>query len=420
MNMKNHAITGQVKEFGVIDLFKVRNFRLLWLGQVISDFGNSLTNMTLLFLVNRLTGSTAALATMMIMLAIPEVTFGLFAGVFVDRLDRKRVIILSDILRGFFVLGFILVDSPEKIWLLYVIGFIQATIGTFFYPARNALLPNLIPESGLLSANSVAETSRIIFNLFGVGVAGAIVGTLNIFWPAFTIDALTFFTSFLLISQIRGYTRGSRPKTSINVKAIFSELVDGLQITVRTPALLGTMVGAGIAMLGLGATNVLLVPLLVNDLQVPETWFAGLEFAQTSSMVISGGLVATLASRFESTRIASVGLVLLGLVVVLISQSQNVWHIMATLFALGWVLTPLQASFATIVQTAVKDEVRGRSSAARGAVISASNLISMAFAGILGDMIGIRNVFIIGGIFSVLAGWAAAKIYSKQPPLISD
>jgi MFS family permease len=91
----------QKTTLGMRDVLKIRNFRLLWLGQVVSNFGDSLTALALIFLVNHLTGSTAAIAVMAIVLAVPQVVFGLIAGVYVDRMDRKRIMIGSDLLRGF-------------------------------------------------------------------------------------------------------------------------------------------------------------------------------------------------------------------------------------------------------------------------------------------------------------------------------
>src|SRR6476646_2699414 len=108
----------------VKSILKNRNFRYIWSAQLISDFGDSLTNVALLFLINSLTGSAAAVATMFIVLTVPQVTFGLVAGVYVDRLDRKRIMIMSDLARGFLVLGFALVGSRDLIWLLYSIAFV--------------------------------------------------------------------------------------------------------------------------------------------------------------------------------------------------------------------------------------------------------------------------------------------------------
>lgn len=192
------------------DLLRNRDFRLLWIGQSISNFGDSMTNLALLLLVNHLTGSTAALATMAIVLALPTLTFGLIAGVYVDRWDRKRVMVVSDVIRGVLVLGFVLVDTPEKLWLLYLIGFLQASIGTFFNPARSALIPNLIPKEGLLAANSLTQMTQIIFGLLGAGAAGAIIDVFDVYWPAFVIDAVTFFAALTFVAFIH-YQNPSAP-----------------------------------------------------------------------------------------------------------------------------------------------------------------------------------------------------------------
>ncbi|HLF87572.1 MAG TPA: MFS transporter [Anaerolineales bacterium] len=393
------------------DLFQNRDFRLLWLGQSISNFGDSMTNLALLLLVNHLTGSTAALATMAIVLALPTLTFGLIAGVYVDRWDRKRLMIVSDLIRGVLVLGFALVNAPEKIWLLYVIGFVQASIGTLFNPARSALIPNIVAKEGLLAANSLTQMTQIIFGLLGTAAAGALVGLMDIYWPVFVIDALTFFAALLLVSAIAFRGQPAPRGASTSPRAIFGELGGGLRITFGNRILAGTILAAAVTMLGLGAVNVLLVPLIVNDLQIPETWFAGVEFAQTSAMILSGALVAVLAAKFKPTHILTVAFVGVGLCVGVMSGITAAWQLILVLFIVGWFITPLQASAQTIAQTAVPDEVRGRTGAANNALITTANLISMAAAGVLADALGVRTVFIISGIVVASAGLVAGLMF---------
>ncbi|MFL5733840.1 MAG: MFS transporter [Chloroflexia bacterium] len=398
---------------GFKDLMRNRNFRFLWLGQVISDFGDSLTSLSLLFLINKLTGSTAALATMLIVLTIPQITFGLVAGVYVDRLDRKRIMIVSDLLRGLLVLGFMFVASPDLVWLLYVIAFVQASIGTLFTPARSALLPNIVPAQGLMAANSVQQTSRIIFGLLGTAAAGVLIGTFEVFWPAFTVDALTFFASVLLVSRIAGVqTRGTAGEsTPGTVRVIFGQLADGMKIIARTPVLSGTLMAVGVAMLGMGAVNVLVIPLIINDLQVPATWFGAVELAQTAGMILSGSLVVVLARRLKPTGIISGSLVGIGAAISLLALVSSVWHIFPVVFAVGLLVTPLQASVSTIMQTSVSNQVRGRISSSLNTMISTTSLVSMGLAGVLGQAIGVRNVFVAGGAVIVVAGFAAAWVF---------
>ena len=409
------SLDAEEQALTIREVLKLRDFRLLWLAQIISDFGDSLTTLALLILVNQLTGSTAALATMAVMLAIPQVTFGPIAGVYVDRTDRKRILIISDLLRGMLVLGFTLVGSRDQLWLLYLIGFVQATIGTFFTPARGALTPQLVPSAGLLAANSLAQTSRIISGLLGTAAAGVLVGALGIFWPAFVLDALTFFISALLVGQIVASSRTSAPNSPGNVSSILRQLAAGLKLIVHTRVLLGILVVAGVLMLGLGAVNVLFVPLMINELRVPATWFGALEFAQTAGMVLSGGLVALLAARFKPSGIVCVGAMALGVAIALIALAANIWHVLPILFLVGAIVTPVQAAIATLAQTSVADDVRGRVGASLNALITTASLISTALAGVLGDLIGVRGVFVVAGAIGVCAGLAAAAVFRSRP-----
>jgi MFS transporter, DHA3 family, macrolide efflux protein len=407
-------VSADGQALGVPDVLRLRDFRLLWVAQIISDFGDSLTTLALLILVNQLTGSTAALATMAVVLAIPQVTFGLVAGVYVDRMDRKRIMVVSDLLRGFLVLGFALVGTRDQIWLLYLLGFVQATSGTFFTPARGALTPQLVPPDGLLAANSLAQTSRIIAGLLGTAAAGVIVGAFGVFWPAFVLDALTFFISALLVGRIAVAGRTAEPDSSGDARTIVRQLVDGLKLIVHTRVLLGILVVAGVTMLGLGAVNVLFVPLMVNELKVPTTWFGALEFAQTAGMVLSGGLVALLAARFKPTWVVSVGAMALGVSIGLLALATSIWHVLPMLFVIGAIVTPTQASISTLSQTSVSDDVRGRVGASLSTLITTASLVSMALAGLLGDLIGIRNVFVVAGGIGVCAGLAAAWVFRRQ------
>ena len=411
-NQQNQDIEDkQSKTFGLGDLLKIRDYRMLWFGQIVSDFGDSMTSLALLLLVNHLTGSTTALATMAIVLALPSLTFGLVSGVIIDRFDRKKIMVFSDLVRALFVVGFVLVDSAERIWILYLIGFMQASIATFFTPARSALIPNIVPREGLMSANSISQTSRIVFGLLGTGAAGFLIGQFDQYWEIFVIDAVTFLVSLVLIAQIRYAHKPGADKAPISAGRVFGELKEGIRITFSNRILAGTISAFAVTMLGLGAVNILLVPLLIDDLQVSEAWFAAIEFSQTSAMILAGSVMAVLASRLKPTNILSFALIGLGAAVALMSLPTAVWHIMVILFLAGLMITPVQAAGSTIIQTTVPDEMRGRTGSANNALITTAQLVSMAAAGMLADALGARNVFVIGGVLVALAGVVALFIF---------
>ena len=195
------------------ELLQIRDFRYLWTAQVASDFGDNLTALSLLIMIQRLTGSTVAIAGLMIAITLPALVFGVVAGVYVDRIDRRRTMIVSDVVRGLVVLSFIFIDSPDMVPLIYAIAFVQASIGTLFGPARSALTPRIVGEEKLLAANSVTQTSRIVFNLLGTTAAGILASVSSGFAPAFIVDSLTFLVSALLISRI--VTSGTPKKLAV-------------------------------------------------------------------------------------------------------------------------------------------------------------------------------------------------------------
>lgn len=310
-SLSNTVASLPAPALGIRDVLGLRDYRRLWLAGGISAFGDSLTTLTLLLLVNRLTGSTAAIATMAIAIALPDVVFGLLAGVYVDRLDRRRVMVVSDLLRGLVVLGFAAVTTTGHVWWLYAIAAVQATIGTFFGPARGALVPNLVPAAGLLTANSLAQTSRVVVGVLGTGAAGLLVGTFQDYWPAFAVDALTFFASALLVSRIVE-RRTSEAAGEASESDTWAELRAGVRAVLASRVLVAVLGAASVAMLGLGAVNVLMVPFLVNTLGIRPTWFGAVEGAQTAAMVLAGALTGLLARRLAPPRIVVVGLLGLG------------------------------------------------------------------------------------------------------------
>ncbi|HEY5685813.1 MAG TPA: MFS transporter, partial [Acidimicrobiia bacterium] len=322
-------------------LFAIRDFRLLWTGQAVSNFGDALTNLALLLTAQRLTGSTAAVATTAVAVAMPTLLFGMVAGAYVDRWNRTRVMIVSDLLRTSFVLLFLLVTTPDRMWLLYAVAFIQAALGTFFNPARGALVPRIVPTDQLLAANSFSQMTQVAAGLVGTAVAGVIAAAFDTLALAYVIDAATFLISLTAIGLIR--TDGA-PEAVPTTPRIWADVRFGIASVGRSRILLGVMIGAAIVMFGLGAVNVLLVPFIVDVLAVPETWFAAIEASQVVPMVLAAGLVAVLGRRLRPTSVISWALTGIGVLVAAISLVRAPLHLMLVFFAVGWLITPLQAS----------------------------------------------------------------------------
>jgi MFS family permease len=312
----------------------------------------------------------------------------------------------SDILRSVTVLGFVLVGSTESLWLLFILAFVQSSVGTFFAPARGAVIPKVVPPEGLLAANSVALGTRVVSGIVGAGIAGLMIGVLGVFWPAFVLDSLSFLASFVLIlglpaaigridpTPTRAGDASAAPQAELGIGA---SLKIGRSRVAHSRLLSTTILSLAVVMLGLGAVNVLFVPLLVSDLAVSPAWFGALDLAQSASMILAAGMIATIAARVRPTTIVTVGLVGVAVIIALTGAVTAVWQVLVLMFLVGWFVSPLQAAVVTMLQLNVVDAERGRIMSVLNAAMSAATVLSMAFAGIAGEVVGVRNVFFLAG-----------------------
>ncbi len=387
------------------------DFRLLWLAQTISDLGDGLTTLALMLLALKLTGSPVAVAATLIALELPQVTIGLAAGVFVDRWERRRIMLASDFLRAIVVLGFVLVDAESRLWLLFGLALAQASVGTFFSPARMAFVAAVLPADELFAANSLSQLTRVLSTVLGSTAAGLLVGLSGEYWPAFVFDAVTFVASVALVSRVRTRSRSAGSKAAAGLSL---ELREGLAFIVHSPPLLATMITTSTALLGIGAVNVLWVPLFTNDLHVPTALFGAVDLAQVSAMIIGAGLSVRLVAAIGARRTVTGCLAALGAAVAMIAGVDTFWQVLVVLFAIGWIVSPLQAAVATIVQTSTSDGMRGRAAATLGTVSSGSTIASMGLSGVVAALIGVRGSFALAGGVIALSAAVAFLLFRRR------
>ena len=181
-------------------------FRALWLAQVISLTGDWFNTIASVIIVNRYAASGLAVGGLFIARALPPFLLGPVAGVIADRFDRRNVLILSDVLRAAIVLCFLLIDSSEDLWLLYVLTVLQFSVSSFFEPARAALVPALVESDELLEANTLASITWSAMLTLG-GAIGGLTASLFGVQVSLIIDSLTFLASAALLLTIPGQFR---------------------------------------------------------------------------------------------------------------------------------------------------------------------------------------------------------------------
>jgi len=133
------------KQVGYVDLLRRnRSFRQLWLGQVVSQMGDWFDTLALYTLILQLTGSGRDVGLLLVARFVPSFFFGPISGVIADRFSRRQIMIISDILRAFVVLGFLFVRRADQLWIIYVLTVLQLGLSTFFEPAKTAAIPSIV------------------------------------------------------------------------------------------------------------------------------------------------------------------------------------------------------------------------------------------------------------------------------------
>ncbi|MBN1401499.1 MAG: MFS transporter, partial [Anaerolineae bacterium] len=294
-------------------VFRRRDFRLMWIGQLVETSGSALTALAASIFVYRLTGSALSVGLMLMATAVPSVVLGLIAGVVVDRYDRRTIMVLAEVARAVLIL-LIPVLVPMSIAWLYVLVMLSAAVGQFFDPAHESVLPEVASEEELAAANSLMAISSFGSTAIGFALSGFIASQADIMW-AFYVNGGTFLFAGVCILLLRVKVAAPAEEDEGSVSAIVRNLGVGMRYLLATPILRALLVTGVPAMVSFGLTNALLLPFALQALRATEFEY-GLQEALTSVGFVAGSLV--MAGAFDRMRegpwiaLSFVGMGLLG------------------------------------------------------------------------------------------------------------
>jgi len=205
-----------------------RNFRLLYIGQTISQLGDWFNAVAVYALLLDLTGSATAVAWMMIVQFLPVAIFGPLAGVVVDRVDRRKLMIATDLLRGGLILMLLFIRRPDQVWIAYVVMAIAVGAQAFFEPARTATIPNVTSAEELMPANALSSATWAAMLAVGASIGG-LVTALAGRNTAFVVNALSFFASAWFLAQTRYDSRPAAVPRAEGILALtgITDLIEG-------------------------------------------------------------------------------------------------------------------------------------------------------------------------------------------------
>jgi len=416
-------------------LFRNRNFVALWLGQTISFIGDYFYWLAIPIMVERLTGSALQVGLSVMASALPVLLLGPVAGVFVDRWDRKRTMIVADLLRALLVLACLSVRTADQVWIYYVVAFSMSCISRFFFPARGATLPLIVRDTDdLLAANGLMQIVETVGLLVGPALAGFTIGL----WGAnvaFLVDSASFLVSAAaIVTMTVPHTEAGRRESQAtrgSFGAVWSELREGVAFLFGSRTMVGILLCLSVVQLGLGALNVVWVPYMQRTFGLGPEGLGAVDTAQGIGMALGGMLLGFVAARFSKRGMAGWSIVVIGVLFALIgvapawslaslrgqvatvpmaemSVAQRLGYMPLMLMVysalLGIVLIPAQSALVTTMQLAVPDLKRGRVGGALNAVTTAATLLSMAVAASLGEVVKLGMIYVVAGAIVVAAG----------------
>jgi MFS family permease len=413
------------KSAGYIELLRGnRNFRQLWLGQVVSQMGDWFDTIALYTIILNLTGSGRHIGLLMVARFVPSFVFGSLSGVVADRFNRRTIMIVSDLLRAVVVLGFLFVRRADQLWIIYFLTVLQLAFSTFFEPAKTAVIPSIVSDRELVAANAISSVTWSAMLTLGAAIGGVVTGLFGTD-VSFILDGLSFLLSAALIASVRIPKRPPREKQKLTMNRALgiTETLEGVRYVKKRPRVLALLLVKPAWGMGGGILTLLAV---FGEKIFPVGHSAatgiGVLFAARGIGTAVGPIVARrIAGEGKKRMQFSIGVAfLIGGVFYMVFGASTSFVVVA-LIVLGIAHTggSILWVFSTVLlQRGVEDNFRGRVFAAELALLTLTMAVSNYTTGALLDPIGLspRAVSIGIGAFFLLPGlaWFATQRWWDQ------
>ncbi|MCM8781533.1 MAG: MFS transporter [Candidatus Omnitrophica bacterium] len=384
------------------DVLKEKNFFCLWLGQIVSNFGDRLNQMALVgFISQKVPRSTYELAKLMLFIIIPVFVIGPVAGAYVDRWNRRHIMIISDVARGILVLfiPFCILNFKSNL-PVYLIVFLIFSITRFFISSKMAIIPALVSKEKLLIANSLSDTTYMIATVLSIGCAGILVKLAGVL-GGFFIDSASFFFSALLISLIRpkgyddrqGYREdfklvGKAVESALR-KSIWTQVKEGFVFVMSYPKARFVMNVLFLLMAGAGAVFCVIIVFIQEKFGTLTTDLGLLGMFLGIGLLFGSLIYGRFGQYFDKRKVILLSFILggLGITSFAIIVSHFPRYRVAALLSIfiGAVLSPIIISINTLIHEIIPDAMRGRIFSSQEIVIHLAFLLFMFFTAVLAE-----------------------------------
>jgi predicted MFS family arabinose efflux permease len=356
---------------------------------------------------------------------IPPLAFGSIAGVFVDRWDHRWTMIGSSLFRGIVLLMLLGIRSADQVWLVYLAGFLEMTASQFFGPANNALLPRLVGEDQLLSANSLDSLGENSARLIGPALGGVLLAAVGLN-TVVLIDIVSYLGAAALMLFIRVAPIDSKSHEQVldtpasSISDFFQELAAGFRLVIESKPLSRIFIIIGVAFLADSILTVMFVAFFQDVVGVGSTKFGISLTVRGLAGIIGGLIIGALGNRFKPSHLISFGLIGTGAGLAAMVFWPNFIISLIVLILLSVPIMSWLLSCRTWIQSHSPDEYRGRVFGGLETFNALLMLVGMGFASGVGDTIGISTTLYISAGIYIISGILAIILLQriKQPAQI--
>lgn len=381
-----------------------RNYRIFWIGVVVSVIGWQVQYLGVGWLVYRLTGSPLYLGLVGLFTAVPTIALTMFGGVLADRMNRLRLLKITQGAAGVsaFVLATLTATDTVQVWHVLLLAAVNGTVQAFDTPARQALLPHLVERADLMNAVALSSVAWQVSRVFGPAIAGLLIAA---FGEAMCFYATAF--GYAVMVAALGWIKVSAEVAPAR-QNVWRNMADGLGFVVRTP-LFAVIIGLTFMDSIFGASYTTLMPVFARDiLEAGAEGYGVLLTAAGVGAIVGTFGIATWGGRVARGRLLLFGPILFGSLLVAFAASRVFGVSMAIIGAMGLANSLYMVTAQTVLQAEVPDALRGRVMGIYGLTWSLTPLGGMV-SGTLATVAGAPLAAGLGGLVVVcFAGYVAA------------
>jgi MFS family permease len=412
-------ITLKERSFVMFATLRQRNFALLWFAGLISVTGDWILNIGLPIYVYLLTRSVLDLSITLLASSIPNILLGSVAGVFVDRWNRKRTMVITNLLLALALLPLLLARTPDRVWIIYLVAFVETCLEQFFTPAQNAFLPTLLDEAQLVPANSLISLGSNFARLVGPALGGLIAAVFALNGIVLA-DAASFLVACILVSFITNAPKLAAKEAEQEhlapvvdaekgaIANLWHEWVDGMRVIGSERTLSVLLAMFSLTMLGEGVFGVLYPVFVYRILHGGALQIGQLMSAQAIGGLLGGVLVGWMGKRIMTRWAIGLLEMAFGFIDLLIFNSPAFfpfyWLSVGLFITVGVVSIGPSTGAQSLLQAKSPDAYRGRIFGALGMTMGLFALIGTLTAGLLTDHLGVVTVLNLQAIVYMLGG----------------